>query len=188
MDNKCHWDEETFVPCEDMKQNINNYNIKTYTSFKKSEDCHGCLETITECPYCKSILKNITYINKLSKEIKKFQIRNVDREGCGSFYYVKAPINSTLDQISDLINEKLTEEYQKDQSYRQFSFIGMPASRFKTNRKMKIIEQDILNHGAKRKGLKGTAYLCTTKFKGINIITGNKFEKESGYFNVEWKI
>lgn len=110
----------------------------------------------------------------------EFQIRNVDKEGCGSFYYITLPDNATKEQIEDAVANFLTEKKYRSEAIRYFGWNPL----FK-NRKMKIVEFDDITEKAKRNGRKGYAQLQTTKVKGGNILTGEKFEHAYHSFYVE---
>lgn len=115
----------------------------------------------------------------------EFQIRNVDKEGCGSFYYITLPDNATKKQIEDAIANFLTEKkYHSERPAVKYNKYFGWNPLFK-NRKMKVVEFDNITKKAKRNGRKGYAQLQTTKVKGKNILTSKKFEHEYHAFYVE---
>ena len=108
-----------------------------------------------------------------------FQIRNLDKDGCGSFYYITVPDEATQEQIENAIANLLTEKKYQSERIKYFGWSPL----FK-NRKMKIVEYDNTTNKAKRNGQKGFAQLQTTTVKGINILTDNKFEHNYHAFHV----
>lgn len=180
--NICRWEDEQFIPCIKMEKDLDNYRIGYRISYQRMDN--GALHKIDTCPYCDNDLKDNDTIDYEYKTLRKFQIKNLRSDGCGSYYYVSTPIYASLEEIKNMILNKLSEEKDKEDSYLSFSFFRK--SSFNHNRKMKIVELDIRTYNTKRKGLKGFAYFNKTKLEGINVLTGNKFERTYSYFDMEW--
>lgn len=116
--------------------------------------------------------------------MKTFQIRNVDSKGHGSFEYVDVPDDATKEQTEAAVNELMTEKLERHNLYRYFG----QRSFFNTRGAMKIVEYDRTTNKAKRGGLKGRLFSGHTVAKGINILTGNKFEREYFSFSAELEV
>ena len=105
-----------------------------------------------------------------------YQIRNVDREGGGSFYYAQAPDCASDVEICDAIIFILDHEKAKHDGIKYFGW--KPFS----TRKMRVVELD--GDYKVKNGRKGYAYLSSIKAKGKNVLTGERFEKVSSCFKV----
>jgi len=113
--------------------------------------------------------------------MKQYQIRNLDSDGCGSYYYVKVTENATDDQICDLIADHLTEKKERHDSIKFFGWRPLF-----TNRQMKIVEiHDAKGGKTVRGGRKGKAWLSHVYFKGVNMLTDRKFTRSHSSFQVE---
>lgn len=116
-----------------------------------------------------------TDLIKTLEGVAKFQIRETDKDGCGSFYYFEAPVTATLDEVGKLAEEKANEAVLESHSRRmnraRFSFLPVSAPRLKQTlnvveivgkkymgklhkRDGTIEEKEMTDWKAKRKGIR----------------------------------
>lgn len=80
--------------------------------------------------------------------VLKWQIRLIERDGCGSFLYFDATPEEAKQKACEVANEDLAKSYKNDEHNLWFQ------PRFKPIRTVSVVEYDRNTHSAKRKGKK----------------------------------
>lgn len=93
--------------------------------------------------------------------MKHFQIKLVDKSGCGSFLYFDATDETAKDEACKTTNEYLEQKRYRDETLKYLPFYNV----YKPHRTIKVVEYDKVNHCTKRGGLKFKLYLSYLKLK-----------------------
>lgn len=101
----------------------------------------------------------------------KFQIRLVDKSGCGSFLYFEADENNKEEMACKTANEDLKKRRERDEFMRG-SFFHQPYKPFRT---VSIVEYDNEKKCTKRGGIK---FKITLNYFEAKLSSGRKVRDE----------
>lgn len=91
--------------------------------------------------------------------MKRWQIRLLDKDGCGSYLHFDATIEEAREKACEKANEDLAKSYKNDEHKLWFQ------PRFKPVKTATVVEYDNKTHRAVSKGEKFKITLCYVLYK-----------------------